>query len=165
MEERTELRPGSTDRVHGAWVDHHERLWRSVLAWCGDREIASDAVAEAFAQAVRRGEAVDDVGRWVWRAAFRIAGGLLGDRRRHRGVGPPSPTLADRATVPDEVVALIDALERLPAVDRQIVVLSLVGGWPSADVGRLVGATAGTVRVRLHRAKARLRTILETPDA
>lgn len=73
---------GATDRVHDAWVVHHERLWRSVLGWSGDRDIASDAVAEAFAQAARRGAAIDDLGRWVWRAAFRIAAGL----RRTAGV-------------------------------------------------------------------------------
>ena len=31
-----------------------ERMWRSLLAFSGDPEISSDAVAEAFAQALRR---------------------------------------------------------------------------------------------------------------
>jgi DNA-directed RNA polymerase specialized sigma24 family protein len=52
------------------------RLWRAVLMYTGDREVASDAVAEAFAQALRRDQAIRDP-RWVWRAAFRIAVGEL----------------------------------------------------------------------------------------
>lgn len=34
---------------------HGPRLLRNVLLYSGDREIANDAVAEAFAQAMRRG--------------------------------------------------------------------------------------------------------------
>jgi hypothetical protein len=36
---------------------------------------SSDAVSEAFAQAIARGSAIDDVDRWVWRSAFSIARG------------------------------------------------------------------------------------------
>ena len=164
MEDRGQLQIDTDARVHDAWIAHHERLWRSLLAWSGDREVASDAVAEAFAQATRRGAAVDDVGRWVWRAAFRIAGGLLADGRRHHAASM-SAEQADPETLPDDAVALIYALDHLRPADRQIVVLSLVGGWPAADIGRLTNTQPGTVRVRLHRAKAQLRTLLEDHDA
>lgn len=163
MDEGAELQTGTFGRVHDAWVAHHEQLWRSVFAWSADREIASDAVAEAFAQATRRGDAVDDVGRWVWRSAFRIAAGLLKDRRGQLG-SSALPDAADRATIPADAVALIDALDRVTPADRQLVVLAVVGGWPAADIAELLEASAGTVRVRLHRAKARLRTILEDND-
>ena len=59
-----------------------DRMWRAVLAFAGDPEVASDAVAEAFAQVLRRGEDVRDPERWVWRAAFRIASGELKERRK-----------------------------------------------------------------------------------
>jgi len=54
-----------------------DRLWRAVYAFAGDAEIASDAVAEAYAQLLRRGEAVGNPAAWVWRAAFRISRGAL----------------------------------------------------------------------------------------
>src|SRR3954452_4927403 len=68
---------GDQDRVEAVFRSVHRRLWRSLLLFTGDAELASDAVAEAFAQVLRRGGAVDDVEAWVWRSAFRIAGGLL----------------------------------------------------------------------------------------
>jgi len=40
------------------------------------------------------------------------------------------------------------------------VVLSLVGGWSAAEVGAIVDASPGAVRVRLHRARRRLRAAL-----
>lgn len=38
----------------------------------------------------------------------------------------------------------------------------LVAGWFSAEVAELAGSTAGTVRVRLHRARGRLRELLDS---
>ena len=35
--------------------------------------MADEAVAETFAQLLRRGEAVEDPAAWAWRTAFRIA--------------------------------------------------------------------------------------------
>ena len=36
------------------------RLWRALLAYAGDADLASEAVAEAYAQALRRGSAIHD---------------------------------------------------------------------------------------------------------
>ena len=71
---------GDQDRVEAVYRSVHPRLWRSLLSYTGDAELASDAEAEAFAQVLRRGDAVDDVEAWVWRSAFRIASGLLAAR-------------------------------------------------------------------------------------
>src|SRR5215203_1755650 len=67
-------------RVEAVYRAVHPRLWRALVAFTGDAELASDAEAEAFAQVMRRGDAVDDVEAWVWRSAFRIASGLLAAR-------------------------------------------------------------------------------------
>jgi DNA-directed RNA polymerase specialized sigma24 family protein len=48
-------------------------MWQAVFAFAGDPEVASDAVAEAFAQALRRGDAIRSPERWLWRTVFRIA--------------------------------------------------------------------------------------------
>lgn len=50
-----------------------EAIWRAVIAFTADVAVADDAVAEAFAQALARGEAIRDPRLWVWSVAFRIA--------------------------------------------------------------------------------------------
>jgi len=50
--------------VERLYREQGDRLWRAVLAFAGDPEVASDAVAETFAQALRRGDAVRDPERW-----------------------------------------------------------------------------------------------------
>jgi hypothetical protein len=68
------------DRWRRTFEDEQARLWQALWAFGGDREIAAEAVAEAFAQGVRRGDAVVDPAAWVWKAAFRICAGLLAAR-------------------------------------------------------------------------------------
>src|SRR5580765_7337511 len=90
------------DRVERCYREQAERLWRSLLLYSAEPDVASEAVAEAFAQALRRGDAISDVDAWVWRAAFRIASGELARRRSapgeltaagDRAVEMPEPTV------------------------------------------------------------------------
>ena len=60
-------------RIATLFEEESARMWRSPLLHTADPEIARDAVAEAFAQLLRRGDEVRDQRAWVWRAAFRIA--------------------------------------------------------------------------------------------
>ena len=52
--------------IERCYREQGEKLWRAVLLFGGDPEVASDAVAEAFAQAIRRGEGIRELDRWVW---------------------------------------------------------------------------------------------------
>ncbi|HJP65116.1 MAG TPA: hypothetical protein VKA30_02300 [Actinomycetota bacterium] len=65
------------DRTEALYRQEGARLWRSVYAFTADREVTNDAVAEAFAQLLRRGQDVRKPRAWVWKAAFRIAAGEL----------------------------------------------------------------------------------------
>ena len=78
---------GTESAVERIYRDHGSRLWRSLAAFTGDPDVASDAVAEAFAQALRRGEELRDPLAWVWRVAFRVASGEL----QRRGSLRPCP--------------------------------------------------------------------------
>jgi predicted RNA polymerase sigma factor len=40
---------GPDDAVERVWREQGARLWRSLVAFTGDGEVASDAMAEAFA--------------------------------------------------------------------------------------------------------------------
>src|SRR6476620_1008067 len=65
------------ESVEAVYRADAERLWRAIYAYAGDAEIASDAVAEAYAQVLHRGAAVRDPAAWTWRTAFRISAGAL----------------------------------------------------------------------------------------
>lgn len=52
-----------------------------------------------------------------------------------------------------------DALARLTARQRTVLVLRYFEDLPEADVARLLGCTVGTVRSTAHRSLAKLRTL------
>jgi RNA polymerase sigma-70 factor, ECF subfamily len=136
------------------------RLWRAVLAFTGDREVANDAVAEAFAQALRRGGALRSPEGWVWRAAFRIAAGELKDRRTRE------PFASEGSyEMPESRMDLLEALATLSPRQRAALLLRDYARYSAGDVGTILGLTAATVRVHLTRARRRLRLLLEDQDA
>ena len=53
------------DALEGFYRAERDKLWRALLLFCGDQEIASDAVAEAFAQALRRDAEIREIDRWI----------------------------------------------------------------------------------------------------
>jgi RNA polymerase sigma-70 factor (ECF subfamily) len=143
-----------------AFREQAPRLWRSLLAFTGDPELANDAMGEAFAQLVGRGDAIEAHDRWVWRAAFRVAAGELKDRRRRL----PSPALEASYEMPEPAIDLIGALARLSRNQRACAILHLYADLPTKDVARILGIRQGTVRVHLSQARRRLRAMLEDDD-
>jgi RNA polymerase sigma-70 factor (ECF subfamily) len=150
------------DELDRLYREHGERLWRAVFAFSGDREVASDAVAEAFAQWLRRGAAVRDPGRWIWRATFRIAAGDLKDRRRRQAM---SVRAEDWYEIPEAAIQILEAFARLSPRQRAAVILHDHVGYSTKEVAAIIGSTAATVRVHLSHGRRRLRSLLEVDDA
>ena len=73
--------------IEQVYREQSARIWRALLLYSSDPEIASDATAEAFAQLLGRGPGVRDPPAWVGRTAFKIAGGSLAKKGRAAGPG------------------------------------------------------------------------------
>lgn len=146
--------------VEALYRSDADRLWRAVYAFAADAEIASDAVAEAYAQVLHRGSAVRDPQAWTWRAAFRIASGAL-KARRVAAVAPVQPgDYSDRYADPD----LLDALRRLPEGQRAAVVLFYYADLPISQIAQRLGSNGLAVRANLSRGRRRLRQLLGDDD-
>ena len=74
------------------------RMWRALTAYSGSRDVAEDAVAEAFAQAMVRVDSVRSPERWVWKAAYRIAAGELKRRGSLTELVVDGPVSVDEPT-------------------------------------------------------------------
>lgn len=146
-----------TGRIEAVYREHHQRLWRSLLGYTGDRELADEAESEAFAQALRRGDAIDEPAAWIWRTAFRIAAGLLAERADRPRPMAEAPEPPRAGPVPDPLVEILSLLGTLSTQQRAVVVLRHVAGLKPTEIAELLDTTPGTVRVQLHRAHASLR--------
>jgi RNA polymerase sigma factor (sigma-70 family) len=147
-------------RLEEVYEEHGARLWRALFLYAGVREVASDAVAEAFAQALRRGDDLSSPERWIWRSAFRIATGELSRRRRQA-----EEVMATSYEVPEETTELLLALPELTENQRVAIVLHYYSGYSLKEVAKITGSTPSAVGVRLHRGRKRLRELLGDDDA
>jgi RNA polymerase sigma-70 factor (ECF subfamily) len=152
----------SLEAVYRADAD---RLWRALYAYAADAELASEAVAEAYAQALRRGDAIHDPAAWTWRAAFRIAAGALQARRRRDlqplpEAGGPEPAGSDRYADPD----LQAALRQLPEAQRAAVILYYYADLPVRAIAERLGTNQLAVRANLSRGRRRLQQLLGDDD-
>lgn len=152
---------GNAGSVEAAYRRLHPRLWHALHAYSGDPELAADAEAEAFTQAIRRGGGIRDLDAWVWRTAFRVAGGMLAERRHLKLVAEPVERSHGESTA---VLELLAELGDLSDQQRAVVVLRYVGGFAPIEIADLLHTTPGSVRVQLHRAHARLRVTMEDRD-
>jgi RNA polymerase sigma factor (sigma-70 family) len=151
--------PVVTDDVERSYRAQSESLWRALLLFSGDADVASDAVAEAFAQALRRGSEVRDVDRWVWRVAFHIARGDLQRRSRDE------PLLVDTADdLPPDTIDLIRALRSLTSKQAGAIVLHHYAGYSNKETASILGSTTAAVGVHLERGRKRLRELLGEDD-
>jgi RNA polymerase sigma-70 factor, ECF subfamily len=146
-------RASSVD-LDGLFRAEGDGVYRTIFAFTAGRsDIAEEATAEAFARAVAKGDALRDPLAWIYRVAFRVAiDELRRDRRRGTSVEDPTP--------PPELVGVTDAIRRLAPNQRAAIVLRYVMDLDIAEVAHRMGIARPTVRVHLHRGRARLRELL-----
>jgi RNA polymerase sigma-70 factor (ECF subfamily) len=152
------------DGVRQTFDSQHVPLWRAVAVWSGSSDVADEAVAETFAQLLRRGDAVVDPVAWVWRSAFRIAAAEL-QRRRRVELHYEATEVSLPAVQSDLLVDLMRALQHLTDQQRACVVVCDLLGYSAEEAAPLLRTSSATVRVQRMRARRRLRSLLEMRDA
>jgi RNA polymerase sigma-70 factor (ECF subfamily) len=150
---------GRTSRVEQAYVAEFPRMWRALYAFTGDPDLASDAVAEAFARALRDEASIRSLAAWTWRVAFRVAAAEL-RRRSHDAPAPPTGAYE----MPQPVPELVAALRELSPNQRLAVVLHDYADRPTGEVADAIGCSRATVHVHLSQGRRRLRALLGTED-
>jgi RNA polymerase sigma-70 factor, ECF subfamily len=149
----------STDRYEAFYREQGARLWRALRAFSGDPEIASDALGEAFAQAIGRGDEVRDPGAWIWRVSFVLARAEL-SRRPHVPLGS-----TDQPYLPsDHILEVVEALRAIGEKQRLAIVLHDYADRPTEEIAKVLGCTRATVHVHLSAGRRRLRALLEEED-
>lgn len=167
-----EVRAGSPTAFESLYDRHHRSVFTFLLRSLGERQKAEDLLQETFLRVFAHREG------WRPTAAFRtwlftIARNLVIDQLRRR-IGGPEPdtdealeTLADPGATPlqrAEAGELGERLQaavlRLPPSQREVLLLSRFSGLSHEEIAEITGASAGAVRVTLHRALRRLVDLL-----
>ena len=162
-----------------------DRLYRFALRTCGTREDAQDILQETFVQAFRSLSTVEHpeaLRSWLYRVA---ANACLMLRRKRKsepdrdlsvedlvpsgaaGEGPPVE-IPDPGALPDELAARAEWHERvhraigdLPPAYRIVLVMRDIEQLSTQEVATALGLEVSAVKMRLHRARLKVRQRLE----
>lgn len=156
---------------------HMGRLYRLALRLTGNKAEAEDLFQDVLTKIyVRLDDLVEirEPGQWLSRVLYNH---FIDNRRRYSrqrlvvveesrlpaesvealaGSGSPSEDL-ERG---DNIIRLQSALDRLSDEHRRVVLLHDVEGYKLQEIHKLTGDPVGTIKSRLHRARARLRELL-----
>lgn len=159
----------------------HDRFRPRVLRYL--TRLAGETAAEDLAQLVMlkvsdglpdfRGDS--GLATWI----YRIATNAALDTLRRKAIPPSTdsgleaddgslPPAAQSASVEttairEEMNACIrEFIERLPQTHRTVMVLSELEGFTNAEIATILGISLDTVKIRLHRAREKLRKELDT---
>lgn len=141
----------------------YQRLVVQLLAVCGDRAEAEDAVQEAFVKAIgigRRFEQLANPEAWLRTVAVNLVRNRWRRGRVLRRLLPRVPGPASTAALSPDHVAIVNALAQLPFDLRLVVTLHHIADQPVADIARELGIPEGTVKTRLARGRAQLAPLL-----
>src|SRR3972149_3048935 len=158
-------------------VEHYQRpLYNLCLRMLASPQAAEDATQEAFIAAYRALHSFRGASLRPW--LFRIAANACYDELRRRRSRPvlsldaapgegrrpldlPAPRLPpdEQAQRPGPASSLQQALAALPHDQRLAVLLCDVQGLDYAEIAQVTGVSLGTVKSRISRARARLRSL------
>jgi RNA polymerase sigma-70 factor (ECF subfamily) len=146
----------------------HPRLWAFLVRTTGEPDLAEEVAQESFVRLLSsRGAALAANERRAY--VFRIAVNLVRDAGRRRArerttrlETAPEPTAPEPAEPMSRRAATV--LSALSERERKLLWLAHVEEWRHADIARLLGLAAGSVRVLLHRARRHFQERFEAEE-
>jgi RNA polymerase sigma-70 factor, ECF subfamily len=170
-------RAGDADAFGDLVQRYMRRAYLQALGLVGSREDALDLSQEAFVRAYRARHTLDPERpfyAWLYQILRHLCFNFLRDRRtrarlladegqawlieRAREAAPDPARALERTRERRRVAA---AIERLPAREREVIVLKEFEALKYREIAELVGVPVGTVMSRLYTARQRLAAALE----
>ncbi|WP_236430558.1 RNA polymerase sigma factor [Pseudomonas syringae] len=156
------------------YARHRQGLYRFLLGLSGKAELADEVFQETWLSLIR--SASQPQGRATFRTwLFQIARNRLIDHWRKHGVHQPlhdsydeqSHAVSDETNDPEQLLSLSrdsqrleNALQTLPADQREVFLLRAHGDLDLAQIASLTEAPLETVKSRLRYAQQKLRRLL-----
>jgi RNA polymerase sigma-70 factor (ECF subfamily) len=166
---------GELDAFNHLVLTYQDYLYAMTVRVVRDRDVAEEAVQEAFFSAYRNLERFSGPSfrAWLTRIAINAARDLL--RKRKRRPSEPYPEWEDDSWQPpapaaEEPEAVADARQRRAAIarcmegitddQRAAIVLYDVQGYDYGEIADMTAVSVGTVKSRIHRGRLALRDCL-----
>ena len=159
------LQQGDDKAFEQLYELHRKQVWLYCLKIVSDRELASDVFQETFIRIYQKSGSFRGTGSitgWI----FRIARNACYDALRRQKSHPSVSDVDDMASPANSYDNIEDreqlgqALDQLTREQKEIILLREIQGFSYKDIAQLTGASLASVKVRLFRARERLRSVL-----
>jgi RNA polymerase sigma-70 factor (sigma-E family) len=155
----------AAEAVTALYQAHALGLIRLAVVMLGDRPAAEDAVQEAFCGLYRRWHHLSDPGKalsYVRSSVINSCRTVLRRRRRQAGLAGdrPGESAEALALVGEEHRQVLTAIRRLPARQREVLVLRFYLDFDEAEIAASMRISRGTVKSTTSRALAALGRLL-----
>ena len=164
-----QVRGGRTVALATLFERHHTRVYGYCLRMTGNRSAAEDLVQDVFMKMLKYKATFKDDSELVpWMFGIARNSCLAHLKRRASDHVPTTPAIEDAAAEEatheeprDERQSELvrQALLRLPAERREVLVLSRFEYKSYDEIARVLDCSVGAVKVRVHRAMKQLRDI------
>jgi RNA polymerase sigma-70 factor (ECF subfamily) len=156
------------ERFEAAYRELYEPICGYTFRRVRHPEDAAEAIAETFATLWRRFDRCpqgDELRPWLFGVARRVIANQRRGQRRRSALGERLVANLDQGAletigVPEGTGALARAFASLSDSDRELLTLVAWEGLTRDELAAALGASRAVVRLRLHRARKRLRDAL-----
>jgi RNA polymerase sigma-70 factor (ECF subfamily) len=150
---------------------HRDRVYRFACRMTGSTDAARDVTHACFASLLESPARYDarraGLGTYLCTAARNQSLRRASRQWRERAGAPPDawpasgPSPLESVLKAEQARLVGQALARLAPLHREVLILAEYEDLALAEIARIVGAEVGAVKVRLHRARRKLRRALE----
>jgi RNA polymerase sigma-70 factor (ECF subfamily) len=151
------------------YTRYAESVFRFAYYLCGNRALAEDIAAETFARALTVRDRIEpgSVKAYLMAVARNL---FIDGARKHSRATPltnehllaadPSPDPEVIAGARVDLETAWEALLQVPEAERSALLMAVVAELPHEQIAASLGCSVAAVKLRIHRARVRLRHVL-----
>lgn len=156
---------GDVDSFGELYEFYSKDMFRFAYYYTGSVHVAEDCVSETALLAFQK---IDEVRKpasfksWLFKILFNQCKSAQKAKilaLNHSEFTSQTEVMYEQSD-PNENIALKNALRTLPDEEREILILHYSCGYTSKEIGQITGIKDATVRSKISRATAKLRTLL-----
>ena len=158
---------------HGEFLQHYQPVHNSFARYCSSHAYgimeADDLVQESVLSTMKAFHSVRDKSKLL-SFMIAVANNIIRNTLRRKKFNMQLSekhlmNIESRVPDPDmrlDIHYLYKALNKLPVQDKEAVILFEISGFSMVEIAEIQHASEGATRVRIHRARNRLRELLTT---
>ena len=164
------VRDGDLDKLGYLFEHHHKRLYNYYLGQVADEQLCEDMVQEVFLRMLKYRHTYRGDGKfttWMYSIAHNVKVDQFRRAKNRYDFSGELDGLAGGGASPEELAErsnrygmLYQAMDRLPAEKREVLVLSRFHGLKYEEISEILDCPVGTIKARVFHALRQLKVYL-----